>query len=264
MNAVSATETTQRIDRLNRRVVGPLQWVILIPTIGLPVEALAGGVVLLTTPDPLAPALVAFGVGAVFAFMALAPLLDPIRRGAFATTFDHVMREQQQWKVDTGTGIPRTRRAMRTWLERHPDAPERGALFLILGRLDEADAAIEALPTRTDVDRFERELLRQTAVLYRGGQAVDLSELKRLRAVIRDPTAQRDRAQCIAALEAYVAADAGGDPLPPLAAAWVAEGRGAWARRPAILILQLLASTLVLAPLILVLVSITIQMLGNM
>jgi len=261
MAAVPET-TTQRIDRLTRRVIGPHQWPVMILAVGVVLETVAGGAVGLVTFDPLLAGLVALGVAIVAAVLALVPLLDPVRRRAFGTAFDHVLRERELWKAETGTAIPQTRGGMRRWLERHPDAPERAALLLILGRFDEADAAIEALPESTDRERFERESIGQTAALYRGG-AVDLRELRLLRAQIRDPTLRRDSAQCIAALEAYQAADAGGDPMAPLADAWVAENDGAWARRPAFMLLRLLAPALVFIPVLLGIAVVLIQALAS-
>jgi len=44
-------ETTQPIDRLTRRVMGPLQWPVLMLASGVAVETIAGGVVGLATFD---------------------------------------------------------------------------------------------------------------------------------------------------------------------------------------------------------------------
>jgi hypothetical protein len=258
----SPEATIQRIGRLTRRVMGPIQQPVLILAVGLVLETIAGGAVGLLTLDPLLAGLVALGVAIVVTVLALLPLLNPVRRRAFATVFDHVFRERELWKAETGTAVPQTRGAMRRWLEAHPDAPARGALLLILGRLDEADAAIEALPESTDRERFERESARQTAALYRG-KAVDLRELRRLRTELRDPTLRRDSAQCIAALEAFQAADAGGNPMTPLADAWVAEHDGAWVRRPAFLLLRLLVPALVFVPVLLASAVVLIRALSS-
>jgi hypothetical protein len=77
------TDTIQRIDRLTRQVMRPLQWPLLILAVGLVAEGIAGGITYLTTSDPVRAALVAVAVGAVASAIALIPLLDTVRRRAF-------------------------------------------------------------------------------------------------------------------------------------------------------------------------------------
>jgi hypothetical protein len=89
----------------------------------------------------------------------------PMRVGAAMQGFAVVgSPEVKRWVAATGTRVPTSVRAIRTWLEENPDRPEtrwaRAQALIIVGDLADARTAIEGMPIPTAWDRFEQLALR--------------------------------------------------------------------------------------------------------
>lgn len=215
---VDASTIHQRVMRLANGVGGPFAAVgqrmtlaFVAATIGTLIVAAATGDLFLMG----CAGLVLWALGAVGAWL---PFSDAAFRAAAELYFDHNCHEAAEWKRDTGTSMPRGRRAMERWVEEHPKSSARASLLLILGRVSEADRAIAARRPTTDVEAFELELLRQTRALLVGDSA-DTERLHAMWTSIPDPRERRHRRQCLALLDAQVAVAHGRPPLPVLAGA---------------------------------------------
>jgi hypothetical protein len=106
----------------------------------------------------------------------------------------------------------------RRWLDEHPTSQGRASLLLALGRLDEADVAIERIVPKAPEDYFDVALLRATRVLF-GAGSVDTAPIHEGWRSLPPSRERRHRRECTAVLDAMVAVADGRDPLPILTAA---------------------------------------------
>ncbi|MEI7744124.1 MAG: hypothetical protein WCK58_10300 [Chloroflexota bacterium] len=231
----SVDEVRARIVRVGwntwRPVVAVQRRMLVAGVVGLAAAAVAH----LLVADWLTGTLIGLGITVAGLIVASWPLRDHRLRAALELYSDHIALERDEWKLFTGTKLPSGFAAMERWLDENPDAEHgRAAMLAGLGRLDEAEAAIASRPVRTAQEHFERELLRQQIAANRGG-SVDFVALRREMTLL-SLDEQRHRRECVAILEASVATETGGDPLPILAAAIEPDGpvnrRAAWALTP--------------------------------
>ena len=131
--------------------------------------------------------------------------------------------ETKRWLETTRTSIPRTRRAMQQWLQRNPDRPEtrwaRAQLLVAVGDLDEARGVAQAMPVKSDWDRFEQRTLLEHIEWVAGGET-DLDALREQAETVGEPgSAERRTARGEVALAvARDLAVSGGDWMAPLKA----------------------------------------------
>lgn len=213
---VDVTATHQRAIRLGTGVGRPfaaigqrMAWVFGVAAIGTVVVGAGAGSLFLAGCTAVA----LWTIGAVVAWL---PFSDPAFRAAAELYFDHNCHEAAEWKRETGTSMPRGRRAAERWLDAHPKASGRASLLLFLGRISEADRAMAARRPTTAVEAFELELLHQTRALL----VEDAPRTERLHAMwtsIPDRRERRHRRQCLALLEAQLAVAQGRPPIPVLA-----------------------------------------------
>ena len=137
-------------------------------------------------------------------------------REALELIWDHSCHEMAEWKQETGTVYPRTVAAARAWLLAYPESRGRASILLRLGRLAEADAAIEASRPTSPEEAFGLGILRRTRDLLSGVRP-DLRELHATWRAIPDIRERRHRRECLALLDANVAQVDGGDPWAVLA-----------------------------------------------
>ena len=204
--------------QLAKGVAAPITRMYTRMVVGFGVALVAGASLGTATRDPLIGAAVAFNLSVVAAAIAWWPMFDPGFRSAIELSLDHRCRELADWKVETGTAMPRTVGAARGWLAEHPGAPGAGTLQLFLGQLREADRAIDAIDASTPEATFAVALLRQTRRLY-AGDDVDLDSLHAAWRLLPETAVRRHRRECVALLEAQVAVDHGGDAIGILARA---------------------------------------------
>lgn len=152
------------------------------------------------------------------ALLAWRPLLDPDLRGAVELINDHNCHEGAEWRNETGTKVPIGVAAMERWLASHPTGPGRASVLLRLGRLEAADRAIAEMNPTTPEEAFGVEILRETRT-FLAGRRPDLSRLQASWGSLPDPRERRHRRECLALLEAEVAAADRLDPILPLAVA---------------------------------------------
>jgi hypothetical protein len=214
--AVDPAKVRARVLRLATGVVGPFAKMARRLMIGFGLASLAGLVVGLATRQPLLAAVVAFDLSLLAALFAWWPFFDPTFRAAAELFYDHDARERAEWQAQTGTPLPRGFKASEKWLNENPTGPGRATLLLVVGRVEEADRAIEAIETDTPLRSFDGALLRQTRRLLTG-DAPDIGLLSDLRRSIPDPRVRSHRRECIALLDAEVAVDDGRDPIEVLA-----------------------------------------------
>jgi hypothetical protein len=157
-------------------------------------------------------------IAAVFTAIAWAPYWSADLRGAAELIADHSCHELEEWRAETGTRIPIGVVAMERWLANHPSGKGRASVLLRLGRLHEADVAIEAIEPGSPAEGFGVEILRETMTLL-SGRRPDLASLQAGWRSLPDPRERRHRRECLALLEAEVAVADGQSPLPILAAA---------------------------------------------
>ena len=155
------------------------------------------------------------GVCVVFAWR---PLLDPDLRGAVELVNDHNCHERAEWRAETGTKVPVGVAAMERWLASHPSGPGRASVLLRMGRLDAADRAIAEMEPKTPEEAFGIEILRETRT-FLAGRRPDLGPLQSSWQTLPDPRERRHRRECLALLEAEVAAADRLDPISLLAVA---------------------------------------------
>jgi hypothetical protein len=215
--AVDPAFVRARALRLAMGVVVPFARMARRLMVGFGLAAVAGLVVGLATREPLWAAVVAFDVSLLAALIAWWPFFDPTFRGAAELFYDHDARERAEWMAETGTPLPRGLKASERWLNEHPTAPGRASLLLVVGRIEEADRAIDAGKTDTPTAIFDAALLRQTRRLLTG-DAPDMGLLHDRWSEIPDPRVRGHRRECIALLDAEVAVVDGRDPIEVLAA----------------------------------------------
>jgi hypothetical protein len=168
--------------------------------------------------SPALGALVGAGVMAVTTAVAWRPLLRPDIRAAIELMSDHDCHESAEWRRETGTRVPIGVASMERWLTAHPSGPGRASILLRLGRLNEADRAIDAILPKTPEEAFGVEILRATRLLF-AGQRPDVSPLRASWPSLPDPRERRHRRECLALLESQIAAADQHDPIPILASA---------------------------------------------
>jgi hypothetical protein len=219
-----------RVTRLVTGVVGQFSTMVKRMVYGFALAIAAGFVVGVVAREPLFGALVAFNGSLIVAAIAWWPLFDPAFRSAVELTLDHGDYERTDWKAETGTSMPCSRADIERWLARYPRAPGSASLLLALGRLPEADRAIETVDPSRPGATFAIELLRQTRRLYAGDES-DLGVLHGALLTIQDPRLRRHRRECVALFEAQVAVDRGGDPIETMALARDEIGEVSWTMR---------------------------------
>jgi hypothetical protein len=131
--------------------------------------------------------------------------------------------ETKRWQETTRTPIPRTRHALRRWLQRNPDRPEtrwaRSEVLVTVGELAEARDVAERMPIETDRDRFEQLTLFEYIEWVGGGEA-DLDALRRQAETVGEPGSM-ERLWARGAVAVAIARDlavSGGDWMAPLKA----------------------------------------------
>jgi hypothetical protein len=185
---------------LGAGLAGALVTVLVVGATGDPLSALAAGIVAMVGID----------------LVAWRPLRDPGLRGAVELLSDHDCHERAEWQAETGTKAPATVAAMTRWLTTHPTGPGRAALLLGLGRLDEAEREIDRIEPKTPEEAFGVDILRASRAMY-AGQRPDTTDLHERWTRLPDPRERRHRRECLALLDAQIAAADGRDPLPILA-----------------------------------------------
>jgi hypothetical protein len=207
-----------RAARLATGVVGPIATMNKRMLLGFAVAIVIGFLVGIASREPLVGAAVGFNLLLIGGLVAWWPFFDPTFRGATELFHDHDCHERADWKAKTGTTLPRGLKACETWLAIHPNAPGRASLLLPLGRLDEADQAIDAMRPTSPEDEFAVEILRQTRLLY-AGDTPDLTPMHVAWRALPNARERRHRRECLALLDAQVAVDLGADPMAVMAVA---------------------------------------------
>lgn len=213
-----ALEVQQRAVRLAQGVVGPFNSLAQKFAVGFAISMAIAAAVGTASQQPSLTAVVGIGLSIVVAVVAWAPLADARFRKGLELVYDHNCHEAAEWKAETGTSMPRGLPAVAKWLEANPTSRGRASLLLVVGRIEEADAAIAAIEPRTPAEAFDIELARQARTLLIG-EAPDLQVLSATWSTLPDPREQRHRRECLAILEAEIAVGQGGDPMAVLAAA---------------------------------------------
>lgn len=142
------------------------------------------------------PILLLTPVAAVVFGLVACSLLPVLVRGPLRDaleTFAWIGRwSSLRWRDTAGRRPPATPAAARAWLDATPADPEHAQLraeaALIAGDLAEAGRAIDAFPTATPWDAFEREVMR-AEVVWMGGGRLDLGGARRALASVNDETA---------------------------------------------------------------------------
>jgi hypothetical protein len=181
-------------------------------------SAVLGGFVAILTRQPV----LAVGVTLLAALASAAfffrPALDRPFRRAMELFYDHLCHERWEWKQETGVAMPSTPARMRQWLLAHPTGPGRASILLAVGRLDDAERAIDEIRPATPEEAYGVDILRAQRTLF-GGAIPDVTGLHASWRGLPDPRERRHRRECLAVLDAMIAADRGADPIPVLAAA---------------------------------------------
>jgi hypothetical protein len=144
---------------------------------GVIVEAEIGAAVIAARPGPVA--IVAALVGAAVLFAAItfgvAAVLRPRRVSRALDLYRWVeRRDRARWRAATNKERPSMPSAARSWLEAHPasggsaDLP-RIDLLMWIGEFDAARRVVDALPTETAEERFERALRRSSVDFVASG-----------------------------------------------------------------------------------------------
>lgn len=145
-------------------------------------------------------------------------LLTADGRAALELMIDHDLYVGRMWRQRRGDKMPRTAKAVRAWLDAHPGDPDRAGLLLRLGRLAEVDEAIAAATPDTPEEAFALDILRARRVLL-GGERPDTGPLHAAWPALRKRAERRHQRECLALLDAEIAAAAGEDALPIFVAA---------------------------------------------
>jgi hypothetical protein len=128
--------------------------------------------------------------------------------------------ETERWQREVGRRLPGLPRSTPALLEALPDTmglrPLRVELLAVRGELDEAWDRLEALPTDTPWQRFERAALTEWVSFVSNGPT-HLDEMARIAPEVDDDRSIVARAM-VAAAKARRAAVGGGDVVGPLAA----------------------------------------------
>jgi hypothetical protein len=207
-----------RAVRLATGAFAPFSRVV-VRTVAVIVVSIAAGVIAgFVAPEPVVGTLVSLTILVAAGVVVWWPLTDPAFSGASELFFDHDCHERAEWKAETGTPMPRGLKGAKQWLLANPIGPGRASMLLPLGRLGEADRAIEAMDPKTPEDAFGIEILRATRILYAGGRP-DLGPLHATWRSLPDVRERRHRRECLALLDAEIAFDTGGDPIATLATA---------------------------------------------
>jgi hypothetical protein len=131
--------------------------------------------------------------------------------------------EQERWRAETRTEVPKTVKELHAWLARHDEQPEnrwaRGELLAMLGRLDEARAVADRIEPVTQGDVLHRAALLDY-IDWIDGNELDLEDMARRAETVGQPGSQE---RLLARGEVAVAiardrAERSGDWKAPLAA----------------------------------------------
>jgi hypothetical protein len=171
--------------------------------VGLVATWLVGGLVLPSQiPEPVRLGVLVV-LGAVVGTEAwILGMPSPARR-AFEAFSWLAERELATARALTGADVPTTARAARRWLVARPEREAerwlRVEILLLAGRLDEARAVAERMPSSTPLERFDRADALDIAAWYAGGDG-DYALLERAAADL-DPADEeaRLRAQVVLA-----------------------------------------------------------------
>jgi hypothetical protein len=135
---------------------------------------------------------------------------------------DHELLERRAWREATGSGMPRTRRRARRWLEEHPlaESTAQRRLTLLVWTDDRAGAraTLATIHPESAEEQFFVERDRTILELLEGGLP-DLSPAREASVRLTDPTEHRHARVCFALLEARYAVAVGKDPWAPILAA---------------------------------------------
>jgi hypothetical protein len=131
--------------------------------------------------------------------------------------------EQERWRAETRTEVPKTVKEIHAWLSRHEERPEnrwaRGELLAMLGRLDEARALAQRIEPVTQDDALHRAALLDY-IDWIDGEELDVDEITLRAETVGQPGSQE---RLLARGEVAVAiardqAERGGDWKAPLVA----------------------------------------------
>lgn len=129
--------------------------------------------------------------------------------------------EMERWEKEVGRRLPAVPRATPEILDSLPDTmglrPLRVELLAVRGELREAEARLDALPTDTPWQRFERAALDEWISWLHGGHEL-LDPMRAAAEEIDDTERALVARTMVAAAEARRAAVADGDAIGPLAA----------------------------------------------
>ena len=193
------------------------------------------GIVVAFITAPSTPGMVlAIAIAAGCVLVGAAPFIHRERRLAFELVVNLERAGRRSWRDGSGTAAPHSRGSARQWIDSHPGKPVPIALFLAVGRLDEADEAIAALGEMQPDAAFDVELLRQTRRLY-GGDAPDLTVVRELWRPLPQPRRDVARGE-LAFLEAQAASASHEDPVAVLAAARLEVSAVHWSVRPPVFV----------------------------
>jgi hypothetical protein len=246
-----------RAVRLSTGVVAPFSATFKSLARGFGASAGLGLIVGLISREPIVGA----GVGLLLSLASVLVIWRPFTGAPFMRAaelyYDHDCHERAEWRAETGTPMPRGLKAFDAWLTANPAAPERASLLLPLGRLGEADSAIDAMEPATPGDTFGVEILRKTRMML-AGERPDLKPLHETWPSLPDPRERRHKRECLALLDAQLAVDDGRDPIDVLATArgeidgvhWEMRAPALMAKWSVLAVLLVGATTLITAALV--------------
>jgi hypothetical protein len=193
------------------------------------VVGLAGGLVAAYVADAMLASVVGPPlrqiVGAVAFVAVMAPLwlfVQPagVRRAIDVMTWLNGW-ETERWQAELGRRLTSLPRAAPAMVDAIPDTmglrPLRIELLTANGRLDEARARLDMLPTDTPWQRFERAALAEW-IAWWADQPGDRSAMRAALPEIEDEERRLAARVMLAAAEARRAATGGGDAIGPLSA----------------------------------------------
>lgn len=213
-----ARDVRRRAERVGADLIRPLTNSIRMTLLAAVLAVMGGVDVGLITRQPALAGLTSAVITAVGAAFIWTWLLDPKRRAGLELLFDHDCHERWEWKQETGTKLPRNATAARAWLEDHPTGEGRASILLRLGRLVEADTAIDVIEPDTPEEAFGVAILRKTREQMAGDRP-DLSALYASWGSLPDARERRHQRECLAILDALIAVSEDRDPWPLLAQA---------------------------------------------
>lgn len=205
---------TARSARVFGPVTAPLRVAFWLPL----VLGVIGGLVPVIVTERAEAIVVDLVIAAGAALVVSSLLRSSRRRDALELVLDHQRLEDAEFRRETGSRRPRSRRQVEQWLVDHPVGPGRVTHLSLLGRYDEADAELARRVETGPKEDFFRANHAAARVLNAGG-IPDLGPQRSAWERIEDPTERHLKRECLALQEAMVAAESGGDPVAVLAAA---------------------------------------------